>query len=103
MEWADRRREELRNIYLDALSRLAKIESHGKRYNEAKKLYERIVSVDPYRDEAHLSLMKCLTLLGAPSAAIAHFKRYKSLLRKELNSEPLPELQKYYETLTVKA
>ncbi|MCL5429762.1 MAG: tetratricopeptide repeat protein [Chloroflexi bacterium] len=103
MEWADRRREELRNGYLEALSRLAKIESQEKRFGEAKKLYERIVSVDPYRDEAHLSLMKCLTLSGAPSAAIAHFKRYKSLLRKELNSEPLPELQEYYETLTVKA
>ena len=103
MEWADRRREELRNGYLEALSRLAKIESQEKRFGEAKKLYERIVSVDPYRDEAHLSLMKCLTLSGAPSAAIAHFKRYKSLLRKELNSEPLPELQEYYETLTVQA
>jgi LuxR family maltose regulon positive regulatory protein len=103
MEWADRRREELRNIYLDALSRLAKIESHEKRFGEAKKLYERIVAVDPYRDEAHLSLMKCLALSGAPSAAIAHFKRYKSLLRKELNSEPLPELTEYYETLTIQA
>lgn len=103
MEWADRRREELRNSYLDTLSRLASIESKGKRFGEAKKLYERIVSVDPYRDEAHLSLMKCLALSGAPSAAIAHFKRYKSLLRKELNSEPLPELQEYYETLTIKA
>lgn len=103
MEWADRRREELRNTYVDALSRLARIESHSNRFAEAKKLYERIVAVDPYRDEAHLSLMKCLTLSGAPSAAIAHFKRYKSLLRKELNSEPLPELQEYYETLTEKA
>jgi ATP/maltotriose-dependent transcriptional regulator MalT/two-component SAPR family response regulator len=103
MEWADRRREELRSKYLEALSALAKIESQEKRFNEAKKLYERIVAVDPYRDEAHLSLMKCLTLSGAPSSAIAHFKRYKSLLRKELNSEPLPELQEYYETLTVKA
>jgi LuxR family maltose regulon positive regulatory protein len=103
MEWADRRREELRVKYLEGLSALAKIESLGKRFTEAKKLYERIVAVDPYRDEAHLSLMKCLTLSGAPSAAIAHFKRYKSLLRKELNSEPLPELQEYYETLTVKA
>jgi len=103
MEWADRRREELRNTFLDALSRLAIIESHEKRFGEAKKLYEQIVAVDPYRDEAHLALMKCLTLSGAPSAAIAHFKRYKSLLRKELNSEPLRELTEFYETLTVKA
>lgn len=103
LEWVDRRRDELRKAYLDTLSKLAMIESRGKRFGEARKLYERIVAVDPYRDEAHLSLMKCLTLSGAPTAAIAHFKRYRSLLRKELNSEPLPELQEYYETLTVKA
>jgi two-component SAPR family response regulator len=101
MEWADRRREELRNTYLEILTQLATIESRANRFVEAKKIYERIVTVDPYRDEAHLSLMKCLALSGATSAAIAHFKRYKSILRKELNSEPLPELQEYYNTLTV--
>jgi ATP/maltotriose-dependent transcriptional regulator MalT/DNA-binding SARP family transcriptional activator len=100
MEWADHRREELRNTFLETLSKLAAIESDAKRFVEAKKIYERIVGIDPYRDEAHLSLMKCLALSGASSAAIAHFKRYKSILRKELNSEPLPELQEYYNTLT---
>lgn len=103
MEWADRRRDELKNLFLEALVELAGMESKAKRYREAKQLYEKILNVDPYRDEVHLSLMKSLVLSGAPSAAIAHFKHYRSLLRKELNAEPLQELQEYYDRLAVKA
>jgi ATP/maltotriose-dependent transcriptional regulator MalT/DNA-binding SARP family transcriptional activator len=102
MEWVDQRREQLRNSYLDALTELAALEAHNKRYREAKDLFEKIVQIDPYRDEAHLALMKCLVDLGSASAAIVHFKRYKSLLRQELNAEPQAELQKYYDQLAVK-
>ena len=103
MEWADLRREELRNLYLDALLELANMESNAKRYRAAKQLYEKVLAIDPYRDEVHLALMKCLALSGAPSAAIVHFKDYRALLRKELNAEPLPELEAYYNQLAVKA
>jgi ATP/maltotriose-dependent transcriptional regulator MalT/DNA-binding SARP family transcriptional activator len=103
MDWADKFRDEMRNAYLESLASLAGLESKSKRYGESRRLYEKIVAVDPYRDEIHLELMKCLNLLGSPSAALAHFKQYKALLRRELNAEPLPELQAYYEQLAVKA
>ncbi|MEX2161770.1 MAG: BTAD domain-containing putative transcriptional regulator [Anaerolineales bacterium] len=102
MEWADRRREELRNLYVDALISLANLADSGKHYRDAKLLYEKILGVDPYRDEVHLSLMKCLVLSGAPSAAIAHFKDYRTMLRRDLNAEPMQELRKYYDQLAVK-
>jgi DNA-binding SARP family transcriptional activator len=103
MEWADKRREELRGLYLDVLVSLAKIESQNNRFAEAKELYEKIVALDPYRDETHLALMKCQVEIGSKSAAIAHYKRYKALLRKELNAEPMPELETYFNQITVKA
>jgi two-component SAPR family response regulator len=103
MDWADRQREELRNLYIEALVRLATLETQAKRHKDAKDIYEKIVAIDPYRDEVHLALMKSLVFSGSPSAAIAHFKRYKLLLRKELNAEPLEELQNYYDQLAIKA
>ncbi|MEX2143460.1 MAG: BTAD domain-containing putative transcriptional regulator [Anaerolineales bacterium] len=103
MEWTDLRREELRNVYQDGLLELATIESSGKHYRAAKQLYEKVLAIDPYRDEVHLALMQCLALSGAASAAIAHFNDYRTMLRKELNAEPLPELKAYYEQLAVKA
>lgn len=102
MEWADKRRDELKNLHLETLIDLAELEAKTGKYREAKRLYEKVIDVDPYRDEVHLSLMKTLVESGAPSAAIAHFKDYRSLLRKELNAEPLEELQEYYEQLTIK-
>jgi LuxR family maltose regulon positive regulatory protein len=103
MDWADQRRDELRNLYLDGLLELATTENSGKHYRAAKQLYEKVLALDPYRDEVHLALMKCLALSGAPSAAIMHFKDYRAMLRKDLNAEPLPELQAYYNQLAVKA
>ena len=103
MDWADLRREELRNLYLEALIDMAAMETSSKQYRSAKQNYERVLAVDPYRDEVHLALMRCLALSGATSAAIAHFKDYRAMLRRELNAEPLPELQAYHDQLAVKA
>jgi DNA-binding SARP family transcriptional activator len=102
MEWTDRRREQLRSLYVDALISLAVAENNNKRYREARAFYEKILAVEPYRDEIHLALMKCIALSGAPSVAIAHFNEYRALLRRELNAEPLQELRDYYDQLAIK-
>lgn len=102
MEWADQRREDLRGFYLNALEQLGAIDMKAKRFREAREIYERVVATDPYRDEAHLALMKSMVDSGAASAAIAHFKEYKQLLRKELNADPIDALQDYYTQLTIR-
>ncbi|MBX3002528.1 MAG: hypothetical protein KIT29_03870 [Anaerolineales bacterium] len=101
MEWVDQRREVLRGRYLDALISLGEIEMRGKRFREARETYERIVASDPYRDEAHLALMKSMVASGATSTALAHYKDYKALLRHELNAEPIEALQEYYQQLII--
>ncbi|UYN92124.1 MAG: tetratricopeptide repeat protein [Anaerolineales bacterium] len=102
MEWADDRREELRGLYLGALELLGNIEVKAGRHREAREIYERIVASDPYRDEAHLALMKSMADSGASSAAILHYKEYQKLLRRELNAEPIEALQTYYQQLTIR-
>ncbi len=102
MDWADDRREELRGLYLDALEQLGNMEIKAKRFREARELFERIVATDPYRDEAHLALMKSMADSGAASAAILHYREYEKLLRKELNAEPIEALQTYYQQLTIR-
>jgi len=97
--WADQRREELQKDYLGALINLAQLEEKKKRFGQAQNYYEKVLSLDPYRDEVHMSLMDCLVQSGAASAAKAHFHEYKALLKEELNADPLPELQIYYDKL----
>ncbi|MDA1330002.1 MAG: BTAD domain-containing putative transcriptional regulator [Chloroflexi bacterium] len=101
MEWADTRRDELQNLYLQALISLAHLEQKNDRFSEARKLFEMVLAIDPYRDKVHMALMSCLVQSGAPSAAKVHFQAYKEMLRKELNAEPLAELQDYFDALSV--
>ncbi|MBW8012348.1 MAG: tetratricopeptide repeat protein [Chloroflexi bacterium] len=93
MDWADRRRQELQDNYLLMMSNLADHEILSSNFNEAITLCENILSIEPYRDPVHLMLMNCLVKKGAPSAAIAHFKEYEDLLKRELKIDPTPELQ----------
>lgn len=102
MDWAEVRREELRSKHLESLVLLAEFEIGAKHFREAKEIYEKIIAADPYRDEAHLALMKCLVASGAASAAVSHFKQYKKVLHRDLNSEPLPSLEAYYAEISAK-
>lgn len=97
--WADQRRDKLQKDYLQAIIHLAELEQKKLRYNQAIDYYEKVLNLDPYRDKVHMALMDCLVNSGAPSAARAHFREYKAMLREELNANPLPELQSYYDKL----
>jgi two-component SAPR family response regulator len=101
LEWADQRREELQNGYMDALVTLAGMEQAKEHFAEARELYAKALNIDPYRDHIHLAVMQCLVSAGSPSAAKAHFQDYKATLHRDLNAEPLPELQMFYEKLPV--
>jgi DNA-binding SARP family transcriptional activator len=100
LEWADQRRDELQNAFLQALVSMAELEQKNSRFVEARALYERVLSIDPYRDKIHMALMDCLVQSGATSAAKAHFQDYVALLHRELNAQPLPELKAFYDRLS---
>jgi LuxR family maltose regulon positive regulatory protein len=98
-EWADQRRRELQRRYLEAIARLAEWEHGRKRYESAQALYEKLVSLDPYRDEAHAAIMDCLAQRGLIRAARAHFRAYEKRLRADLNIPPPAFLQELYDKL----
>lgn len=100
MEWVDRRRGELRDAYLQALTGLAGWEMERSRFQQAKELYEKALAVDPYQDQLHLALMKCLVRAGSPTAAKAHYQAHKEFIKRELQADPSPELRAYYDQLT---
>lgn len=100
-KWADERRDELQKSYLQALIQLAELELKKGHYGQASNYYEKVLSLDQYRDKVHMALMDCLVQSGATSAAKAHFHKYKAMLREELNVEPIQELQSYYDKLAI--
>ena len=99
MPWSDMRRNQLHHKNLDLLIRFAEFEVEHRKYDEAKRLYESAISLNPYEDHLHLALMNCLVNMKAPAAAKAHFKNYARILDKELGIEPLEELQNFYKSI----
>jgi len=99
MPWFDMRRNDLRHKNLDLVIRFAEFEVEQKNLDNARKLYEVAISLDPYQDYLHLALMKCLVNLKSPTSAKAHFKSYAKILEKELGIEPIKELQEFYTSI----
>ncbi|KAA3648835.1 MAG: tetratricopeptide repeat protein [Chloroflexi bacterium] len=99
MDWSDERRSQLQEHYTLVVRELAQWNFAQRRFDDARNLYEKILSLDPYQDQIHLDLMKCLVAEGSASAAKAHFKSYEELLIDELQAEPQDELRKYYEKI----
>ena len=99
MPWFDMRRNELHHKNLGLIIRFAEFETTHQNFENAKKLYDLAISLDPYQDHLHLALMKCLVAMKSPAAAKAHFKNYIRILKKELDIDPLEELLVYYSSI----
>lgn len=97
--WVDHRREELAKKYVKALFTLGGMLQLLGEYAEAKRYYDRIIAVDPYRDDVQLEIIKCLVNSGKSSAAKAQFQSYRDFLWRELKSRPQEDLQAYYDGL----
>jgi two-component SAPR family response regulator len=100
MNWADQRRKELQNEYLQTLLILAELELANSSYRTTQELCQKAFEIDPFHDQAHLLLMNCLVESGSSAAANAHYQDYKKTLRKELDTEPSEAIQTFVEELS---
>jgi LuxR family maltose regulon positive regulatory protein len=98
-DWADQRRNELIELHQRALEELGFLYFQSAQYLDAKSIFEQLLRVDPYRDDIHLAVMRCLAKSGTPTGAKAHFANYKEFLWKELRAAPQPELQNFCDSL----
>ncbi len=98
-DWCQEERQNLRQSYVDVLTRL----SHGYQIdgnlNAAIKHTQKWISVEPYDEAGHQQLMVLLTLDGKRHHAIKHFYSLKELLANELDTVPLPETDKLIQAI----
>lgn len=57
----------------------------------------KLIGVDPYFEEAHVTLIEALELLEEPQAAARAYDLYRRILRDELHAEPRSALVQRYE------
>jgi len=88
-EWPASRRTALQQQLLDALLLLGKLHQEGARPDAAIAVYERAVAQDPYLEDAHLELIRCLARSGRRRDALRQYATLAAALA-ELDATPSP-------------
>jgi predicted ATPase len=98
-EWLQKQRAYLRELTAAAMERLARWYSAQHKTREAIAMMRRLLNLDPWREEAHRTLMGLLVRNGQRSAALAQYEICRHVLQKELGVEPMKETRDLYERI----
>ena len=87
-EWAEIRREELRQLYLALLLELAGLYEERGEHRPAVEVLRKAVAVEPTSEEAHVRLMRLYALSHRRGEALAQYERLRRDLARGLDLEP---------------
>ncbi|MEX2246659.1 MAG: tetratricopeptide repeat protein [Dehalococcoidia bacterium] len=95
-EWTGPVRRELEERYIEALNELAAGKQRAGAFEEALTLFKALEAVDTYSEAAAYGIMKCHLSMNDGAAAARHFRRFRQLLKDDLEEEPSPRLAELY-------
>jgi DNA-binding SARP family transcriptional activator len=98
-DWAIDRRDTVKATYVELLLELAELERRRTRLDPAIDALKRVVAVEPLHENAHAQLIQLDGLAGRRHLAVAHYRRFRNLLRSELNADPLPTTTEIYQSV----
>ena len=98
-DWVNPKREQLEEMHLRALIRLARLHRERREYQQSLDLLQKILAKDAFQEEIHLEVMRCYELMGSRSLAIKHYRQYAELLEEELGEEPSFKTRELYRAL----
>src|SRR5262249_22586642 len=102
-EWLLLRREQLHQLALGTLARLAELHERAGDYAALCACARQQLALEPWEEAAHRQLMCGLALAGARSAALTQYERRRELLANELGVEPDVETRALYERIRAEA
>ncbi|GIV96693.1 MAG: transcriptional activator [Herpetosiphonaceae bacterium] len=95
-EWVLGQRERMRRLALQTLYTLTARSSARGEYDTALGYTSRLLSLEPWQEEAHRQMMLLLALSGQRSAALAQYEICRTVLAQELGVEPMDETTALY-------
>ena len=98
-DWAIDRRDTVKATYVELLLELADLERARARLDAAIEALKRIVAIEPLHEDAQSHLIHLHGLAGRRHLAVAHFERFRTVLRTELDAEPLPTTTEIYQSV----
>lgn len=98
-EWAIERREQLAELHLQVLHRLAEVFEREGAYGEAITRLHEVLVHDPAREEAHRAVMRLHAFSGSRHQALRQYQVCRRVLLEELGVEPEAESEQLYQSL----
>ncbi|HXR66239.1 MAG TPA: DUF6788 family protein, partial [Ktedonobacteraceae bacterium] len=98
-EWAAARRESLRRGWMGLLLNLARLRAERGSLTSAIEPLDRLLTADPTHETAVRRLMLLLTQLDRRGEAIRAYQRLATILKRDYESDPLPETLELYKAL----
>lgn len=98
-DWLTAHRELLQNTYLDILERISQFYFEKRDFAACIHTCNKILQVDPCREDAHHRLMQCYTEQGQHYLALRQYHLCADSLRKELDTVPSPLLEQLYQEI----
>lgn len=98
-DWKLMQQEHLRGRVMAALDRVVQHHLDSGEYSEGIEQGNRLLQLDPLREEAHRQMMCLHVGAGHRSVAVAQYETCRRLLRKELDVEPDAETVALYQQL----
>ncbi len=98
-EWVLVQRERLRQMVMDALFKLAQLHTQIGEHERGITAVRRLLTLEPWLEEAHRQLMLLLAKSGQRAAALAQYDTCRDVLMAELGVNPSPETDKLYDQI----
>jgi predicted ATPase/DNA-binding SARP family transcriptional activator/DNA-binding NarL/FixJ family response regulator len=87
-EWAEARREELRQLHLALLIELASLYEERGKLGPAVEALRRVEAEEPTNEEAHVNAMRLYAFLGRRVEALKQYELLRQTISRELGVEP---------------
>ena len=98
-DWTVIRREELRDLYLDSLGRLANLARQEDLHTDVIRYCHKIVLADPCREDAYQMLMRSHAALNQIARVGSWYAVCRAALQREVGSRPSAETISLFEGL----
>ena len=100
--WADRRREELREKFIELLNNLAKLYEKQGAMKKGISSYKKAINADPLIEESYQKLMILCRNVGMQNEALKTYEACEKALKAGLKSKPEPTTTALYKEILEK-
>jgi DNA-binding SARP family transcriptional activator len=98
-EWCLVQREAYRARLMAALEALLATAMEARRWEDAIAFGRRLLQLDPLQEHVHRALMRCHVSLGNRPGALRQYATCETILRNELQIEPMEETRQLFSAL----